>query len=92
MPEAQGYWTFLDRHRDRFAGNHRTSRAVRQLDRLTDLAEVRRQEYALDDAAMRHMSMGRWSEKFPNRLHAGQRSTHPRTGRRQKRWCAGDRE
>lgn len=40
-PYTTLYWDFLDRHRDRFAGNHRMSRAVAGLDRLSDLAEVR---------------------------------------------------
>lgn len=35
------YWDFLDRHRDRFASNHRMARAVAGLDRLADLDEVR---------------------------------------------------
>lgn len=35
------YWDFFDRHRDRFARNPRTARAVSGLDRLDDLAEVR---------------------------------------------------
>ncbi len=48
-PYTAGYWTFLDRHRDRLAGNHRTARPVRQLDRLADLDEVRRQERARGD-------------------------------------------
>ncbi|MFJ8888757.1 cryptochrome/photolyase family protein [Streptomyces sp. NPDC102402] len=49
-PYTTGYWTFVDRHRDRLANNHRTSRAVRQIDRLDDLAEVRRQERARGDS------------------------------------------
>jgi deoxyribodipyrimidine photolyase-related protein len=36
------YWDFLDRHRDRFAGNHRMARQYATLDRLADLDEVRR--------------------------------------------------
>lgn len=35
------YWDFLDRHRDRFAGNHRMARQVHGLDRLSDLDQVR---------------------------------------------------
>ncbi|MFG3322468.1 cryptochrome/photolyase family protein [Streptomyces sp. NPDC048171] len=49
-PYTAGYWTFLDRHRERLGHNHRTARPVRQLDRLTDLADVRRQERARGDA------------------------------------------
>lgn len=48
-PYTAGYWTFLDRHRERLGHNHRTSRPVGQLDRLTDLAEMRRQELARGD-------------------------------------------
>ncbi|MFE0677334.1 cryptochrome/photolyase family protein [Streptomyces sp. NPDC058867] len=48
-PYTMGYWTFVDRHRGRLARNHRTVQAVRQLDRLGDLAEVRRQERRLGD-------------------------------------------
>jgi deoxyribodipyrimidine photolyase-related protein len=35
------YWDFLDRHRDRFARNHRMAQQVRGLDRLADLPGVR---------------------------------------------------
>jgi deoxyribodipyrimidine photolyase-related protein len=35
------YWDFLARHRTRFAGNHRMAQAVRGLDRLSDLPQVR---------------------------------------------------
>jgi deoxyribodipyrimidine photolyase-related protein len=45
-PYTAGYWAFMDRHRDRLERNHRTSRAVRGLDRLTDLDELRSQERA----------------------------------------------
>jgi deoxyribodipyrimidine photolyase-related protein len=48
-PCTAGYWTFLDRHRERLVHNHHTAQPVRQLDRLTDLAEVRRQERARGD-------------------------------------------
>lgn len=48
-PYTAGYWAFLDRHRERLAGNHRVARPVRQLDRLTDLAEVREEEDARGD-------------------------------------------
>lgn len=41
-PYTTLYWDFLDRHRDRFAKNHRMARAVSGLDRLSDLPEVRR--------------------------------------------------
>ncbi|ASY34015.1 cryptochrome/photolyase family protein [Streptomyces sp. CLI2509] len=40
-PYTAGYWAFLDRHRARLEHNHRTARAVKGLDRLGDLAEVR---------------------------------------------------
>ncbi|MFF9868886.1 cryptochrome/photolyase family protein [Streptomyces sp. NPDC013953] len=49
-PYTAGYWTFLDRHRARLERNHRTARAVRGLDRLADLDELRRQERARGDA------------------------------------------
>lgn len=48
-PYTTGYWTFVDRHRDRLASNHRTSRAVQQMDRLGDLADVRRKERTRGD-------------------------------------------
>jgi deoxyribodipyrimidine photolyase-related protein len=35
------YWDFLDRHRERFAGNGRMRQQVRGLERLRDLPEVR---------------------------------------------------
>ncbi len=43
-PFTAGYWWYLDRHRDRFAGNQRMARAVQGLDRLSDLPEVVEQE------------------------------------------------
>jgi deoxyribodipyrimidine photolyase-related protein len=43
-PFTAGYWAFLDRHRDRFAGNARMRQALRGLDRLADRDDVRRQE------------------------------------------------
>ncbi|GMA88638.1 hypothetical protein GCM10025868_38880 [Angustibacter aerolatus] len=45
-PFTAGYWTFIDRHRDRFAKNHRMTQAVRGLDRLSDVAAVVEQEQA----------------------------------------------
>ncbi|MFJ9060460.1 cryptochrome/photolyase family protein [Streptomyces sp. NPDC102409] len=48
-PYTTGYWTFVDRHRDRLASNHRTSRAVQQMDRLGDLEDVRRKERTRGD-------------------------------------------
>ncbi|WP_183094562.1 cryptochrome/photolyase family protein [Nocardioides stalactiti] len=50
-PFSAGYWWFLDRHRDRFAGNHRMAQAVRGLDRLTDLEELVTQEEARGNRA-----------------------------------------
>jgi deoxyribodipyrimidine photolyase-related protein len=35
------YWDFLDRNRDVLGGNHRIGRAYANLDRLTDLEQVR---------------------------------------------------
>lgn len=35
------YWTFLDEHREQLAGNHRMSRQLANLDRLSDLDAVR---------------------------------------------------
>ncbi|MGY1581132.1 cryptochrome/photolyase family protein [Streptomyces sp. MN13] len=49
-PYTAGYWFFLDRHRSRLEHNHRTARAVRGLDRLADLAVLRRQERTRGDA------------------------------------------
>lgn len=49
-PYTAGYWMFLDRHRARLVANHRTARAVHQLDRLADLPEALRQERARGDA------------------------------------------
>ena len=43
-PFTAGYWWFLDRHREDFAGNHRMARAVKGLDRLKDLDELVEQE------------------------------------------------
>lgn len=48
-PYTAGYWNFMDRHRDRLERNHRTRQAVRGLDRLQDLDELRRQERARGD-------------------------------------------
>jgi deoxyribodipyrimidine photolyase-related protein len=35
------YWDFLDRHREKFAGNHRMAQQVNGLNRLSDLPELR---------------------------------------------------
>ena len=40
-PFTTGYWAFLDHHRKRFAANPRMAQAVRGLDRLSDLDELR---------------------------------------------------
>ncbi|MFD3917629.1 cryptochrome/photolyase family protein [Streptomyces sp. NPDC058595] len=39
-PYTAGYWAFLYRHRARLAANHRMARAVKGLDRLSDLPEL----------------------------------------------------
>ncbi|MFC9125639.1 cryptochrome/photolyase family protein [Streptomyces sp. NPDC057099] len=49
-PYTAGYWAFLDRHRSGLERNHRMAQAVRGLDRLADLADVRRQERARGDS------------------------------------------
>ena len=43
-PFTAGYWAFLDRTRDRLAGNHRMRRPLQGLDRLADLPAVVEQE------------------------------------------------
>lgn len=50
-PFTAGYWWFLDRHRDRFTGNHRMRQAVAGLDRLTDLDALVAQEEARGSTA-----------------------------------------
>lgn len=43
-PFTAGYWTLLDRSRERLHGNVRMNRALRQLDQLDDLPQVVAQE------------------------------------------------
>ncbi len=43
-PYTAGYWAFLDRTRERLAGNHRMRRPLQGLDRLADLPAVLEQE------------------------------------------------
>ncbi|MEO3780128.1 hypothetical protein ABGB16_25565 [Micromonospora sp. B11E3] len=43
-PYTAGYWAFLDRNRDRIPPNARMARTMKQLERLTDVAEVVAQE------------------------------------------------
>jgi deoxyribodipyrimidine photolyase-related protein len=43
-PFTAGYWWFMHRHREELAGNQRMARAVRGLDRLSDLEELVAQE------------------------------------------------
>lgn len=50
-PFTAGYWWFLDRHRETFAGNHRMARAVNGLDRLKDLDGLLAQEGARGNRA-----------------------------------------
>lgn len=50
-PFTAGYWAFLDRHADRFRGNHRMSRALAGLARRDDLDAIRAQEAARGSTA-----------------------------------------
>ncbi len=45
-PFSAGYWWFLDRNRDRLAGNHRMARPLTGLDRLADFDALVEQESA----------------------------------------------
>ncbi|WP_300007836.1 cryptochrome/photolyase family protein [Pseudonocardia sp.] len=45
-PFTAGYWSWVHRHRDLLAGNHRTARAVASMNRLSDLDAVLEQESA----------------------------------------------
>lgn len=47
-PFTAGYWAFLHRHADRFAGNHRMGQALAGLRRLDDLGAVVDQEARRD--------------------------------------------
>lgn len=40
-PMTTLYWDFLDRHRDRFAGNHRMSQQLAGVKKMANIAEVR---------------------------------------------------
>jgi deoxyribodipyrimidine photolyase-related protein len=44
-PFTAGYWSFLERNRQRLAGNQRMRRPLQGLDRLADLQEVVEQEH-----------------------------------------------
>jgi deoxyribodipyrimidine photolyase-related protein len=48
-PFTAGYWAFLQRHRERLSGNHRTARSLHGLDRLADLDALLAQEAARGD-------------------------------------------
>ncbi|MGY1433679.1 cryptochrome/photolyase family protein [Streptomyces reniochalinae] len=51
-PYTAGYWEFIHRHRDRLSHNYRSARAVKQLDRISDLDDVLRDARRRDpDAA-----------------------------------------
>jgi deoxyribodipyrimidine photolyase-related protein len=50
-PYTAGYWTFLDRNRDRLAHNQRMRQPLRGLDRLSDLRAVVEQEQDRGGAA-----------------------------------------
>jgi deoxyribodipyrimidine photolyase-related protein len=50
-PFTAGYWAFLDRNAGRLEGNHRMRQALRGLERLGDLDEVRAQERRRGTAA-----------------------------------------
>lgn len=50
-PYTAGYWVFLDRVRGVLPANARMARSLTQLDRLTDLAEVKAQEKERGDKA-----------------------------------------
>lgn len=50
-PFTAGYWWFLDRNRERLAGNHRMSRALAGLRSRPDIGEIRAQEESRFGAA-----------------------------------------
>jgi deoxyribodipyrimidine photolyase-related protein len=50
-PFTAGYWWFLDRHREAFAGNHRMAQPMKGIDRLSDLEPLVEQEDARGSSA-----------------------------------------
>ena len=56
-PFTAGYWSFLNRHRRTFAGNHRMAQPVRGLDRLKDLELLVVQEDAIEARPRRDQTL-----------------------------------